>query len=515
MSTAQAPEASGAAESPGAPAAPEASDKGLRSGSVGLLGTVALGLASVAPAYSFAVTLGFVTLVAGDLAPAALLVGFVPILLTAFAFRELNRSMPDCGTTFVWGTRAFSPYLGWLSGGWVVQVCTVIAMTALAQVASAYLLDVIGLDAFTDDTWAVAGTGVLILALVTVIAYRGISIAAGIQYFLLGLQLAALLTFGIAAFAQHGEAAGALSPTLSWLNPLGFDGWGVFAQAVLLCLYIYWGWDALITVNEETKDSANTPGRAAVISTVVLLATYLFTAYAAISYAGVGSDALGLGNEDNAADVVATLAPGLVGSGLAAVLKLSVAISAIAALLTCGVSTSRGTLSMAAHGAAPARFGRIHPRYATPGFGTAFFGTAAALALVVLSALSGDFLGDAIGSVGLLIAFYYAITGYACVWYFRRDLREGPRDLLFKGILPLIGATMMLAAFGRSAYDMWQPDYGHTSVFGVGGVFLLGIGSILLGVVVMLAYRPRARRFFAHGRAEVARVTVTDDVLAG
>jgi hypothetical protein len=28
---------------------------------------------------------------------------------------------------------------------------------------------------------------------------------------------------------------------------------------VLLCLFIYWGWDALITVNEETKDKDKTP----------------------------------------------------------------------------------------------------------------------------------------------------------------------------------------------------------------------------------------------------------------
>ena len=87
---------------------------------MGLLATVALGLASVAPAYSIAVTLGLVTMVVGNLAPAALLLGFVPILLTAFAFRELNREMPDCGTTFVWNTRAFGPHAGWLSGGWAV-----------------------------------------------------------------------------------------------------------------------------------------------------------------------------------------------------------------------------------------------------------------------------------------------------------------------------------------------------------------------------------------------------------
>ena len=130
--------------SPQAP--PDPQGKGLRTDSVGLLAVVALGLASVAPAYSIAVTLGFVVMVVGHLAPAALLVGFVPILLTAFAFRELNREMPDCGTMFVWNTRAFGPYAGWLSGGWVVQIATVIAMTALARVGAGYLLTLLGLD---------------------------------------------------------------------------------------------------------------------------------------------------------------------------------------------------------------------------------------------------------------------------------------------------------------------------------------------------------------------------------
>src|ERR1043165_7732536 len=122
-----------------------APDKGLRGGAVGLLASVTLGLSCVAPAYSIAVTLGFVTLTVGHLAPAALLLGFVPILLTAFAFRELNREMPDCGTTFVWTTRAFGPLTGWLTGGWVVQIATLIAMTALSQVGASYLLQLLGL----------------------------------------------------------------------------------------------------------------------------------------------------------------------------------------------------------------------------------------------------------------------------------------------------------------------------------------------------------------------------------
>lgn len=486
---------------------PNRNGKGLRADSVGLFSLVALGLASVAPAYSIAVTLGFVVMVVGHLAPAALLVGFVPILLTAFAFRELNREMPDCGTTFVWTTRAFGPYAGWLSGGWVVQVATVIAMAALARVGARYLLALLDLDTLAANDFALIAVAVLILVLVTAIAYRGLQIAAEVQYVLVGLQLVALFGFGAAAFARRG----AETPSLSWLNPLAFDGFGPFSEAVLLCLFIYWGWDALITVNEETKDSNRTPGRAAMISTVLLLGTYLFTAFAAISFAGTGTGGTGLGNADNAADVLATLGTPVLGSVLAKVVQIAICVSAISALLTCVISSPRTTLSMGSHGALPKAFTRIHPRFRTPAFGTVFFGAAAAGLMTVLATISANFLGDAILSVGLLIAFYYGITGLACVWYFRGQLTTSARNLCLKGVLPAVGGVMMLAAFARSAHDMLAPTYGATSFHGVGGVFLLAVGAISTGVAAMLAIRCRFPGFFRGGRDAVAHLTVTED----
>ncbi|MFD4910892.1 APC family permease [Kitasatospora purpeofusca] len=489
------------------PSGPSPTDKGLRGGSVGLLAAVTLGLSSVAPAYSIAVTLGFVTLVAGHLAPAALLLGFVPILLTAFAFRELNREMPDCGTTFVWTTRAFGPLVGWLTGGWVVQCATLIAMTALAQVGSTYLLHLIGLHALAGNSTAVAATAVLLLAAVTAIAHRGLQLAASVQYVTLALQLAALLGFGIAAFARPGAAG----PSLGWLNPFAFTGFGQLTEAVMLCLFIYWGWDALLTANEETRDGERVAGQAAVISTLVLLGTYLFTAFAAISFAGTGDSGTGLGNADNAGDILAALAPPVLGTALSKVMQLAVCISAVSALLTCLVGSSRSTLSMAAHGALPRAFARIHPRHRTPGFGTVFVGTAAAGLLVLLTLVSGRFLGDAILCIGLLIACYYGTTALACVWYFRSRLRTSLRDLVLRGVLPLAGGLMMLAAFARSAYDMYDPAYGATSFHGVGGVFLLGAGSLATGLLALAVTRARFRPFFRNGRTAVARLTITED----
>ena len=58
---------------------------------------------------------------------------------------------------------------------------------------------------------------------------------------------------------------------------------------MLLGIFIYWGWDSGVSVNEETEDSHEAPGRAAVLSTLILLLIYLIVSASAISYAGPGT----------------------------------------------------------------------------------------------------------------------------------------------------------------------------------------------------------------------------------
>ena len=71
--------------------------KGLATGTLGLWGSTVIGLASTAPVYSLVATLGFVVLAVGAQAPIAFIIAFVPMLFIAFAYRELNNEMPDCG----------------------------------------------------------------------------------------------------------------------------------------------------------------------------------------------------------------------------------------------------------------------------------------------------------------------------------------------------------------------------------------------------------------------------------
>ena len=113
-------------------------EKGLKTGAIGYVSNIVIGVASTAPGYSLAATLGFIVAVGvGFQAPAILLVAFVPMLLIAAAYYYMNRADPDCGTTFTWVTKAMGPQLGWIAG-WAIVVADVIVMANLAQIAGLY-----------------------------------------------------------------------------------------------------------------------------------------------------------------------------------------------------------------------------------------------------------------------------------------------------------------------------------------------------------------------------------------
>ena len=472
--------------------------KGLATGTLGLFGSTVIGLASTAPVYSLAATLGFVVLAVGAQAPIAFIIAFVPMLLIAFAYRELNRAVPDCGTTFTWATKAFGPRVGWM-GGWGMAVAGMVVLANLAQIGGKYFWLLVN-PGFAEDPLIVTATGVVFIALMTFISYRGTEIGEKLQNVLLGIQYLALVVFVIAAVVavSTGTAPeGATAPDLSWFNPFAFESASGFVEAVLLALFIYWGWDTCLALNEETKDPERTPGRAAILSTLILLVTYVGVTVAAMAYAGLGSTGLGLSNEENAEDVFFALKDVLFGPW-AWLLVIAVLVSAVSSTQTTILPTARGTLAMAAYRALPKRFGVVHPKYQTPAFSTIVMGVVSTVFYVGLTFISEDFLSDTILSLGLAIAFYYSITGFACVWFFRRELFANAHNVFFKFLFPLLGALMLTAAFIFSAIDMFNPDYGYTVLFGVGGVFVIGIGSLALGVVLMIVWSffKRSKPFF-------------------
>ena len=214
-------------------------------------------------------------------------VAFLPMLCIAVACYHMNRADPDCGTTFSWVTRAFGPHTGWM-GGWSIIVTDILVMPNLAAIAGAYSFQLFGIS--EPSTFAVTLLGVVWIALMTGLCYAGIEPSARAQRILTGAELAILVIFAVVALAEaHGAnpPAGSRHVAAAWLNPFTTNA-SDFTEAMVLAVFIYWGWDCSVAVNEETRRPVYVPGRAAIGSTIVLLAIYVLVAIAAVSVAGPG-----------------------------------------------------------------------------------------------------------------------------------------------------------------------------------------------------------------------------------
>ena len=69
-------------------------EKGLKTGALGMMSSVVIGVASTAPAYSLAATLGLVAAAVGLYSPSVMIVAFIPMLLIAAAYYYMNKAGP-------------------------------------------------------------------------------------------------------------------------------------------------------------------------------------------------------------------------------------------------------------------------------------------------------------------------------------------------------------------------------------------------------------------------------------
>jgi amino acid transporter len=488
-------------------------DKGLKSGALGLVSSIVMGVASTAPAYSLAATLLFVVVLVGFKAPSVAVLAFIPILFCSIGYSEMNKADPDCGTTFTWATRAFGPKTGW-AGGWGIVAADILVMASLAQVAGQYVFLLVQGPNSAIGTNPASGwvllVGIIWIIAMTYICYRGIEVSANFQKALLSIELVMLAVLSVTAlvrvYSGHHPAQ-SVHPSFSWLLPTHLP-LSAFLGGIVLMLFIYWGWDTAVSVNEETRDKNKTPGQAAIISTVLLLVTYALVIFSVLAFAGIGSTGIGLSNEAHGGDVLSVLGGGIFGtSGFGSVLSrlliLMVLSSAAASTQTTILPAARTTLSMAAYKALPASFAKMHPKYLTPTVSTIVMGAISIALYVPMNYISGgNVIYDAVTAIGIYIAFYYGLTAGACVWYYRRTLTESARNLWMRGILPGLGFLIMWAAGIYSLQSDYTATFGYThwTVPGlhweIGGIFLIALGAAVAGVLGFIYMRVTSPTFF-------------------
>ncbi len=496
----------------GAPATGQVEDKGLKKNAIGYVSNIVIGVASTAPAYSLAATLGFIVADkgVGTHAPAVLLASFIPMLLISLGYRYLNKADPDSGTTFAWTTRAFGPTFGWLNG-WAIFLADLLVMASLGYIAATYTFLLFEWHYGETHTWVALVGCILWIWLMTWICHRGIELSARIQQLLLGFEFVMLMIFAIVSLIDvysGNAAAHSIKPQADWFNPFAMN-FGDLVVAMLLGIFIYWGWDSGVAVNEESEDSNEGPGRAAVVSTFLLVAIYLLVSAGAQSYHGTAY----ISSEENASDVLHALGKGVLGAVGVRFLIVAVLTSAAASTQTTILPTARTTLSMAKWGAIPSAIGRVHPRFLTPTISTWGFGILSVATAVPLILISETVLELSVVALGIPVCFYYGSTGFASLWYYRREIFDSPRKFILVGLLPLLGGLIMygigikaISYYGHEANSEGKEYLGLTLPLWFGGI------GMIVGLALAVVSRFYFRSFFSR-KTETAAPGLLDAVV--
>jgi amino acid transporter len=465
----------------------------LKKGAISYISNVVIGVASTAPGYSLAATVGFMVAVGGVGIhnPAVVIVSFIPMLFIAWAYQYMNEVDPDCGTSFSWISRAISPQLG-LVIGWIVIVSDIVVNANQAQIAGSYGFQLFGLNGAANSTGAVIVLGGIFIILLTWICWRGIELSARTQQLLLGFEMTTLIIFAVVALIKTytDSPKHSMHVALSWFNPFSVSI-SALISGMLLGVFLYWGWDTGVSVNEESENSSDGPGRSAVTSTMVLIGIYLLVSVASQAFGGTTYLA------NNANDIFAGgLARGVLGS-LHFLLTIAVLTSATAATQTTIIPAARQALSMARRGAIPARFAQIHERNLSPGTATIWAGVLSVIWFVAIELLSTDVLADCVAGLGILVCIYYGFTGFCCTWFYRYELRKSVRNFFMLGFFPTVGGLILMGILVKAVTYYGDANNDSSSaLLGLGvpdWIGILGVGS---GILLMLYRKATAPAFF-------------------
>jgi amino acid transporter len=469
----------------------------LKTNTLTLFDTTVIATSSVAPAYTLAATAAFLIAAVGLASPAAILVGFVPVLCIAIAYYYLNRQDPNCGASYSWVSRTLNPYIGWVSG-WIQLAANVLFCAAAPLIAGAYTLQLLNSWGWISSTAAndnrlIAVVGVLWLLLVTFMVARGIRVTANFQWILVFIEYLIVLAFAIWAIGKIvGGHPAANAVSAQWFNPLQLHDLNGLATGSALAVFFFWGWDTAANVNEESKDANESPGLAGIYSMFILLFIFLVADSAIQSLLSLQQ----INDPNNQNDILYFFAQQISGTPIAYFMVLAVLSSTVATTQTTLLPSSRLTYSMSRDGVFPKAFGTIHKSWKTPWVGTIISSGLAIIVIALQTTIDnvGSVFANLILDIGVLVALYYGITGIACFWAFRKVLLTSVTRFIFAGVLPLLGGIYLLLV----AYTLAVPStlpFGQSTDWGTSLPILI---TVLLGIPLVIIAAMTTRSGFFH-----------------
>ena len=440
----------------------------LKKDSLGLVHSVAMGIAGSAPTFSISATMVTLIGAVGVLAPASLVYCGLIILGIVFAYMHLNANSPNAGASYTWVSDIFGKKLGFFAG-WTLIVASALFMVSATIPAGAATLLLIS-PSLAESQIAVTACAIVWLILITVVIVQGIKLTGKVQVIMTAIELLILLVVSIAAIIEFGPRA---LHALSWhdFSPLAFSPTS-FANGAIIALFFFWGWDVSLNLTEETRDSKKAPGFGAVAAMIIIIAA--FTAFAAITLIVLNDEEISRSGTNIVFDVANKLFP----APWSYLAVLALMLSTIGNLETSMLQFSRTMFAQSRDGVLHQRWSRVHAQWQTPHWATFLIATIG-LVLLVSSLISiniAQVMKASINIIGVQAAYYYGLAGLACAWNFRRVCMKSAWNVFTMLILPVVSA---IALWWAAVLTIMTFDWVMTAI---------AVGSLMLGIIPLVRH---------------------------
>jgi len=231
----------------------------------------------------------------------------------------------------------------------------------------------------------------VIIILITMLAFVGIKESRASANFMVGLKLVVLaIVVGIGVFYIDTD---------NW-TPFMPNSFAGVLKGVSAVFFAYIGFDAISTTAEECANPQRDLPRGMIYSLILCTVIYVVVTL-------VITGMVNYSEFDTVADPLAYVFEKINLGKVGFFVSVSAVVAATSVLLVFSIGQPRIWMAMSRDGLMPKRFGKIHPRFQTPGFATIVTGVIVAIpSLFIESGLMTD-----LTSIGTLFAFAIVCGG--------------------------------------------------------------------------------------------------------
>ncbi|MBA3233568.1 MAG: amino acid permease [Propionibacteriales bacterium] len=450
-------------------------DSGLER-TIGLWQLTAIGLGAIIGAGIFALAGPVAKGEAGPAVSVSFIIAGIASACAALSYAEFGGLIPRAGSAYTYGYAVLGESIGWFIG-WdlLLEYTAIVAVVAIgvSQYVT-FLLDGLGIDL---PAWMLGapGTGgghrvdlfaILLCLGVAWLLNRGIKTSAKVETYLVFVKIAIVLAvIVVGAFYIKAD-------NLSPYFPFGLSGAATGAATVFFAVF---GYDAMSTAAEESKDAERNLPKAIVLSLAIAMVLYLLAA----------TVLTGMQNytelSDTAAFGVAFDSVGL--STFAKVVAVGAIVGIITVLFSFSLGASRVWYAISRDGLLPGWFAETNAHH-SPHRPVWIVGIiSAAIAGLVPIADAAE-----LTNIGILLAFVVVSVAVIVLRYRSPDLPRTFRTPLMP-VTPLVGIGFSVWLVSKLQIETW-----------------LRFGSwFLIGAVIYAAYGYR------HSKLGRGQVVQTDD----